>query len=518
MSAALEPYNVSLTASSPIFSYTPSRDGDASSTWNASYTGTNVWPSLDNTTRPAGVGFRRTQSGGAKISLSFEGTGLYLCFTANGATFVVTLDGSVVSQDSAQFAAAQDGAGAACAGLGAQTMFAAPGLDAGPHSMLLAVAAASDNEFRFFGGMLTLGVDTKGHDVKDSNVIDDQDAGWNYSGGRVGTGGTWDTTAGATLFDKTGTFQCNYGQGSTAAYKFSGAGGLVLHGNVWRDAHSFSVSLDGTIINMDATSSWEDGRTVLFAQGGLDPAAVHTLTVLDYNAEDQTCTNGADGKFRFCCLGIDSLLLLEPGTKTLPTIPSPPSSNSTTPGSDPDSDTQPDSTSNSKSIAGPVAGGVIGGLALAAVVIFGLLFYRRRKRRAAEAVSASADNAQFVARPWEADTDYGMRYNTTQSSGTGGAALLSSSDAYAVPPVVPRGEKQPFVRGPPATTVAASSAADTRSRTESTTTSGPGQPMAPADLERVLAFVAERMDQQRPAAAAGVQQSEERPPQYRGSM
>ncbi|EJD39571.1 hypothetical protein AURDEDRAFT_116105 [Auricularia subglabra TFB-10046 SS5] len=511
MSAALAPYNVSLAATSPLFSYTPSRDGDVTSTWNASYTGTDVWPSLDNTTRPAGVGYRRTQYGSAKISLSFEGSGLYLCFTASGATFVVTMDGSVVSQDSSQFGAAQGDVGA-CAGLGAATMFASPGLDAGPHSMLLTVSAASDNEFRFFGGMLTLGVNTKGHDVKDSDVIDDQDLGWNLSGGRVATGGSWDTNAGATLFDNTGTFQCNYGKGSTASYKFSGAGGLVLYGNVWKDAHSFSVSLDDTTVNMDATSSWEDGRTVLFAQGGLDPAAVHTLTVFDYSSADDGCTNGQGGTFRFCCVGIDSLLLLEPGTNTL-IIPSPSSPSGVNTGTpDPQTDTQ--HSSSSKSVAGPVAGGVIGGLALAAILILALLLYRRKKGREAEIASVPVDSAQFIAHPWDADADYVMRYTTGQGSST--AAVLSSSDAYASPgarPVVR--EKQPLVRGAPiAGNLAATSSADTRSRTDSTTTSGVGQPMAPVDLERVLAFVAERMDQQRPAAET--QQSEERPPQYRG--
>ncbi|EJD39579.1 hypothetical protein AURDEDRAFT_171387 [Auricularia subglabra TFB-10046 SS5] len=185
------------------------------------------------------------------------------------------MDGSPVSQSSAQFANAQDDAGP-CSGLGAS-----PALDEGQHTMLLAVVAEADKEFRFFGGVLTLGVNTKRHSVRDNHIIDDRDPGWNLNGGRIEAGGTWATAPSSARFNGSDTYECNYGPEVAASYKFSGAGGFILYGVVWEDSHSFTVSLDDTSVRMDASSSYGDGIAVLFGQGDLDPAADYLLTVFD---------------------------------------------------------------------------------------------------------------------------------------------------------------------------------------------------------------------------------------------
>ncbi|EJD39594.1 hypothetical protein AURDEDRAFT_153794 [Auricularia subglabra TFB-10046 SS5] len=391
MSAQYSPYNVTLLATSPLFSYRPSRDGDVTTTWNASYTGKDVWPAQVNTTRGAGVGYRRTQStDGAEISLSFDGTGLYACFTSSGAQFTMTLDNSAVPSNSGNFVPAQNDAGA-CAGFGAETAFAAPNLQSGTHSMLLRVQAGADKEFRFFGGVITIGINANG--INAAETIDDQDAGWVLSpGGRVSAGGTWDTTHEPTyyskLYDSTGTFQCSYGQDATATYTFSGAGGLVLRGPLWYDTHSFSITLDNTTYNMDATTSWEDGSNVLFATGALDPAAVHRLVVLDYSASDPGCNLG-----RPCCVGIDSLLLLRPESNAVSdssTTLDPPAPSTTEP---PDSAALIPQRLNSSHAMPPgaIIGTALGGLAaiLAAVLLFVILRARRRQRMASRLGSPS---------------------------------------------------------------------------------------------------------------------------------
>lgn len=173
------PYNVSLLATSPLFSYTPSRDGDVAKTWNASYANRDIWPTQLSSVRGAGAGYRRTQYAAAEIALDFEGTGLYACFTSNGAQYTFTLDGSVVQQHEDRFLAAQNDTGP-CTGFGAETLLAAPELNSGSHSMRLRVQASESNEFHFFGGMITLEVTTKGYTVDDV-IIDDQDPRWTFT-------------------------------------------------------------------------------------------------------------------------------------------------------------------------------------------------------------------------------------------------------------------------------------------------------------------------------------------------
>ena len=60
---------------------------------------------------------------------------------------------------------------------------------------------------------------------------------------------------------------------------------------------------------MDATSSWVDGGAVLYAQGGLDLGAVHTITLRDYSDDDPFCNILG----RVCCISLDALVLLKPG-------------------------------------------------------------------------------------------------------------------------------------------------------------------------------------------------------------
>lgn len=192
--------------------------------------------------------------------------------------------------------------------------------DGTSHTALLQVSASAGSEFRFFGGTVTLGIPTNGKVVDDGTTLDDRNPAIGYA---PSTGAlAWDHTGtGRTLYNTTLTFNCNYGATVLATYAFTGAGGVVLLGNVWQDSHAFSVTLDDATTNLDATSSWQDGQTVLFARGGLDPAVQHTVSLRDFSADDTTCNQG-----KYCCTGLDAITLLKPGTACVQPLPLPLSS------------------------------------------------------------------------------------------------------------------------------------------------------------------------------------------------
>jgi len=116
----------------------------------------------------------------------------------------------------------------------------------------------------------------------------------------------WDFSVAPGQAGGRGTFNCRYAPETKATYNFTDSVAVVLAGNRWPDAHSYSITLDGATTKLDATGSWDDGSTVIFAQGGLDPKKQYTLEVVNYNEDDPNCKeeNGA------CCVSVDELLLL----------------------------------------------------------------------------------------------------------------------------------------------------------------------------------------------------------------
>jgi len=230
-----------------------------------------------------------------------------------------------------------------------------------PVSMLLTTASAG-----FFGGGITLAVPTNGK-VVDTQIVDETDNGWTYSpnSGQL----VWDKSfKGPTLVGGTGAFQCNYGAERRAAYSFSGASGVILHGLVWQDSHEFSVLLDTETVNMDASSSWGDGTAVFFARTGLDPTQSHTIALVDYNSDVPDCRAKYGG--RFCCTGLDAITLLRAGTADLPPTTS----------SQPTGTNLPQNTGTSSSNVGAIAGGVVGGIIAALAILLLAWFILRRKR------------------------------------------------------------------------------------------------------------------------------------------
>ncbi|KAH7098957.1 hypothetical protein BKA62DRAFT_711425 [Auriculariales sp. MPI-PUGE-AT-0066] len=312
-------YNVTLSPFSPMFTYTPSRDGPAATTWNASYTGATIWPQRPDVfgdgevvSEPAGRAYRRTQAVHSNTALAFRGMGFILCFSTNGAHYTVDTEPKL-----AVTTASRDQAKNLC-GVEAEDAVFAYGLEDGDYTVTMFVAADAGHEFRFFGGQIGIDVgDSVGSTVVSSNTIDDSAEGWDKT---VAPTFPWDDdTRQHTLYNTTSTFNCGYSNSVTISRAFTNASGIVLLGEVWRDSHSFSILLDDQPVReMDATSSWADSQAVFFATGGLDPSAVHRVTLVNYAANDPDCTTEnltGDREQRFCCLSLDALVLLR-GTGT----------------------------------------------------------------------------------------------------------------------------------------------------------------------------------------------------------
>lgn len=145
--------------------------------------------------------------------------------------------------------------------------------------------------------------------MNDSAIIDDQDSSWVLIPGREFQG--WATSVDSKYYRNSMSFICPYGQGTSATYQFTGVSGIILQGKIWRDAHAFRVTFDGENFNMDATSAWGEGPAVFFAKGNLDPDAYHKLTIENYNSDEPKCPEMRG--VPYCCMGFDSLVLLEPG-------------------------------------------------------------------------------------------------------------------------------------------------------------------------------------------------------------
>lgn len=366
--------------------------------------------------------------------------------------------------------------------------------------------------------------------ANDGTVIDDQDSAWAIVPGRLPVAFGWDTSVEPGLYRNSGTFTCPYGGDgpNSISYTFTGASGVILKGYVWPDTHAFSVALDGQTFNMDATSSFFDNTTVLLAKGNLDPAALHKVSLINWNSDQPACTtkdglgnaivdaqgNSVDAKGnaigRYCCVGLDSLVLLKAGSRSVRvrslamilirsrSDASAGSPSSTSPaGNGKSSETQDPGSGGGggSSPVGAIVGGVLGGLALGVVAGFlFLLMRRRRKRRASGYTDFRTPDVymdDYAAEPWVGKSAQGTVSNLPPSlplettpyaplTTTGSSSNNPQRSTHNLNPL--KGAAAPLPPGPSGA-------------------SGPssGPQLAQEDLERVLAFVAQRMDQNTPA-------------------
>ncbi|KZW02378.1 hypothetical protein EXIGLDRAFT_829273 [Exidia glandulosa HHB12029] len=511
---SLTPYTVVLTAASPLFQYLPFRDGsDLTTAWSSSYTGA---------PQATGAGFRQTELIGASLSLAFEGTEFWFCFTPNGAHYDLVVDGKPA--DTAGFKGA---AGTPCKDAGAEAIFIASSLDANKaHNVSLTITSLiiDPEPFQFFGGGFTMGLKTGGKVVDNSTLVDDQDSSWVFVPGRVPAEDGWDTTTNPVFDRNSATFICPYGPGGSASYNFTGAAGIIFKGYLWPDVHAFSIQLDDKTYNLDGSTSFFDNSTVFLAQGGLDPSAVHKISLMNYNSDQPDCitkdalgnTIGGDG--RYCCVGFDSLVILKPGSAAASGTPTSTSGGSTnTQSQDNDGSSNGGSGGGRGASVGPIVGGVLGGLAFG-VLAFVLFMYLRRKRRT-QAAGAYAYSEfrppdvymdDYAPKPWTDGT-------VTSHSAAGSKPDITAPYVFASATNQRSSDERPQPRPQPTPQRSAQNlnplkaAAGPPPPGHGSGASGSGQRLADEDLQRVLAFVAQRMD---PVQNTSAQNDDQLPPRY----
>ena len=90
------------------------------------------------------------------VLIKIVGTGIWLCFTDNGADYALSVDGNERSAGATDATTSP-----ACSNTGASSMLAVSGLGSGSHNVQLRVSAAVDKEFMFYGGTIEGSVTSK---------------------------------------------------------------------------------------------------------------------------------------------------------------------------------------------------------------------------------------------------------------------------------------------------------------------------------------------------------------------
>jgi hypothetical protein len=357
-----------LSAASPLWRYGPLRDGPLDQGWNAGYSG-NLDAENGRDQSAVGIPIRRTLHAGSTIELPFTGHGATLCFTPGSGAFKITVDG--LEANASQVTAAADST--VChpdEATPIQRAFTVSGLDGTKsHLVQLEVTNAPD-AFVFYGGQFELPAEADGRAANNLTSIADDSSNWQLLPGGRGAN-QWDFAVVPGLEAGRATFNCQYRPETRAIYNFTDSVAVVLAGNRWPDAHSYSVILDGITTKLDATGSWNDGSTVIFAQGGLDPKKQYTLEVVNYNEDDPDCKKANNA----CCVSVDELLLLHVSGDT-----------AAAPVNIPEMSGQHNATdhhphSNSKTVGIAVGGTIAGVIAIIAALVFGVVCWRRQQRR-----------------------------------------------------------------------------------------------------------------------------------------
>lgn len=309
--------------------------------WHSSYTGASA-VDLDD---PMGFAFRRTQAESAGISVSFFGTAVYLCINANKSQYNLTVDGRTYTTTMA-------GDDPACTNYGAEAVLVASGLDPAQHTATLSVSATQQTEFHFFGATTTLGVNTNGNAAGD-DIVANQATNWHFLTDRASDVVPTDSSGAQLQPNDSLPIDCvkRSDSQSVASILFTGAGAILLKGDVFNASQLFSVDLDGRTATMNASSSWPETGVVLFAQGNLDPSSHHRLTVRNYTSGPSYCS--LPGKLK--------LFLLKPGNQVRVE----------------DSSTVPEMHDMFMTAA---IGGAFGGFAAMVILFIGVVCYIRRLR------------------------------------------------------------------------------------------------------------------------------------------
>ncbi|KAH7096994.1 hypothetical protein BKA62DRAFT_760195 [Auriculariales sp. MPI-PUGE-AT-0066] len=465
---AVVPYNFALSAASASWIYAPSREATADVGWNASYTGNTTWPfwTVDSDEGDGALYFR-TRAQGASVALDFTGTALTLCVLDVGATHEFAVDGELVNATGA----AGDPTCAAYSGTSALVAQVAFGAH---HVEVKVTSSPLGGEFWFFGGVVTADIEVGNGESEVTEVrVDDRASDWVFTPGRGSQ--QWDGAADIKAFDFSTTFSCFYRADWTANYTFKGeprASAVVLYGDTYSDTHAFSVYLDDQVFRADASASgWRVGSTPLFLQTGLQPDKEYVLSVVNYNEQSPNCAD--DGykinDFRSCCVAIDALQLLGPRASLISSS-SPSMSENFFP-----SDTTPSGLNTVVAVMSTIIGIVVA-LLLALVVALMLRRFRRQRRAAALSDPFSSTSSFAPANVTNEVTDGRIR-----------PWVVSSAPQVVRTAVELDLDPDPDHRSHVATSEVSGVAAT------GLKASAEPRPLATEDMQRVLSFVARRI-------------------------
>ncbi|EJT96819.1 hypothetical protein DACRYDRAFT_19113 [Dacryopinax primogenitus] len=350
----LQPYNLSLSSSSPAFIYSPFRDGywgtngDLAGGWRSSFKGAPLsWPAANINNLIDGVAYEETWKDGASVTFTFEGTGFYFCLTSYAPnTYSVSMNGTAAGY------LIQTGP----CGSNGNVMAFMDNLPYGSHTVQLVAHPTSteldQGSVQFYGANVTLGMNGT---YTQNIVIDDRDPAWFYYGNWTATTANPYATSGSLHRN------CWYNPSSLARYTFSDANVVWLLGQPWIDAGPYTVSLTGggknTTVTYNASNFWTSPQVILFAAADLDPGQKYTITLTNFDSSQPGSTIPVvANEGNQTCTSVDALVLTQ--TQPLPSPPGGSSGNST----------------------GPIVGGVIGGVG--GLLLLALLWWWWRRHQA----------------------------------------------------------------------------------------------------------------------------------------
>ncbi|KZV82412.1 hypothetical protein EXIGLDRAFT_843763 [Exidia glandulosa HHB12029] len=258
------------------------------------------------------IPYRRTSTQKASMEFDYIGADVYLCFVGIGASYAFTVDGNLITET-------RSSADPACSKyIGAETLLFSSGMSMGKHSARLTFSSIGTEDFRFFGGIVSMGVTSSSTQLRERH-IDDVDAGWAMVPGR-GDSWSWQTQTdapSANLINNTHSFTCIYDGANvqSATYNFTGAGGVVLRGTIGVGLQPYTIELNDEVIPLDATSVVQYAQSVnLFFRGGLDPSKQYTISLRNWNENYPYCNRlyylPPTQPLMACCANLDGLVLL----------------------------------------------------------------------------------------------------------------------------------------------------------------------------------------------------------------
>ncbi|KZT52038.1 hypothetical protein CALCODRAFT_487424 [Calocera cornea HHB12733] len=380
--SGLQPYNLSISSSSPAFRYAPFRDGyygdsgEVKGGWRSSFKGAgganSQWPTPSLNNWLDGVAYEETEFDGASVSLSFEGTALYFCIISAGEGDTYTMSINNTNTDFLRYAQPM---ASACGSDADAIMIAVAELPYGTHSVQLVAHPEpsadefEDPDFYFYGGVVTLGMN--GTYIQDV-TIDDSDRSWTYFG-------NWTSeTTNPYASDNTLHRSCYYGPENFVRYTFSNASVVRLLGQTSVDTGPYTVTLVGQTSNIsasyNASNFWTTPQAVLFFAANLNPLEQYTISLINYDSQHpNTGTPLISNAGNNTCASIDALVL----TQSHPSPPAPPPSSNI-----------------SSSSTGAIIGGVVGALGIL-IMAFALWRYNKMRdaRRTAQRRLAELDPA-----------------------------------------------------------------------------------------------------------------------------